>query len=419
MTTKRKIIEKEPFRLSAEQKHALDSLIEAAGGDPSRIIEQGGVLDAVRKHITEAMLEGELESHLGYAKHDPAGRGSGNSRNGHTSKRIQTKDGEMEIQVPRDRNASFDPQVVRKRQSRLEDIDGVILSLYGRGLSERQVQEHMEEIYGVEVSTMLISSVVARVMDEVKAWQTRPLDAVYPIIYFDCLFVKCRVEGSVQNVAVYLALGVNMDGHKELLGMWMAETEGAKFWLRVFTELKSRGVEDCFVACVDGLAGLPEAIESVFPRTKVQLCIVHKVRNSLKYVSYKLRKEVAADLKPIYQAPTEDAARAALERFDAKWSEKYPAIVPSWERDWERLSVLFEFAPDIRKVIYTTNAVESLNSTLRRAIKSHGPFPNEDAALKVLYLAINRVSARWTMPVRDWREALNQFIIMYGDRVPV
>ncbi len=421
MTTPRKKgkRKKEPMALTPKQKETLDKLLESADGDAEAIAGENGLLDAVRKHFLEAVLKGEMTAHLGYAPHDPAGRGSGNSRNGHTAKTVQTKNGALELRVPRDRDGSFEPQVVRKRQRRIDNLDGVILSLYGGGVSERDIQAHLLEIYGVEVSATLISNVIASIMEEVKEWQARALDAVYPIVYFDCLFVKCRVDGSVRNVAVYLALGVSMEGQKELLGLWVAETEGAKFWLRVFTELKARGLEDCMVACVDGLAGLPEAIESVFPQTQVQLCIVHKVRNSLKYVSYKFRKEVAADLKQIYQAPTEEAARDALGRFDAKWSEKYPAIVPGWERDWERLTPLFSFPPEIRKVVYTTNAIESLNYSLRKVIKGRGAFPNEDAVRKVLYLALRKASEKWTMPLRNWSEALNQFIILYGDRMPV
>jgi transposase-like protein len=291
--------------------------------------------------------------------------------------------------------------------------------LYARGLSTRDIQGQLEELYGVEVSPALISNVTEAVLEDVRAWQCRPLSAVYPILYFDALFVKTRQDGPVMTKAVYLALGINLEGEKELLGLWVAQTEGSKFWLSVFNELKNRGVQDCFIACVDGLKGLPEAVEAVFPRTQVQLCIVHKLRNSLKYVPWKERKAVARDLRAIYAAATVSEAEQALDRFSAGWDAKYPAIGPSWRADWQRLTVFFNYSPEIRKVIYTTNAIESLNYSLRRLLKTRGAFPNDDSIVKILFLAINRVAKKWTMPIRDWRSALNQFVILFGDRVPV
>ena len=332
---------------------------------------------------------------------------------------MQSDTGALEIKVPRDRNGTFEPQLVKKRQRRLEGFDDKVIALYARGLSTRDIQGQLEELYGAEVSPTLISNVTNAVMEDVRAWQSRPLSAVYPILYFDALFVKSRQEGPVKNKAVYLALGINLEGEKELLGLWIAETEGSKFWLSVFNELKSRGVQDCFIACVDGLKGLPEAIETVFPHTRVQLCIVHKLRNSFKYVPWKDRKEVAKDLRAVYGATTLTEAEEALERFSEKWDAKYPAISPSWRAEWERLTVFFDYSPEIRKVIYTTNAIESLNYTLRRMLKTRGSFPNDDSILKILYLAINRVSKKWTMPIRNWKAALNQFVILFGDRVPV
>ena len=287
-----------------------------------------------------------------------------------------------------------------------------------RGLSTRDIQGQLEELYGVEVSPTLISNVTDAVMDDVRAWQSRPLSAVYPILYFDALFVKTRQEGPVTSKAVYLALGINLEGEKELLGLWVAQSEGSKFWLSVFNELRNRGVQDCFIACVDGLKGLPEAVEAVFPYTQVQLCIVHKLRNCLKYVPWKERKAVARDLRTIYAAPTLSEAEQALERFCACWDAKYPAIGPSWRAEWQRLTVFFNYSPEIRKVIYTTNAVESLNYSLRKLLKTRGAFPNDDSIVKVLYLAIIRVAKKWTMPIRDWKSALNQFVILFGDRVP-
>ncbi|RLT87430.1 MULTISPECIES: IS256 family transposase [unclassified Ketobacter] len=405
--------------LTEKQKALLDELLKDFKGDAKDFLGQQGLIKEITKRALESALEGELTDHLGYEANDPSGRNSGNSRNGRTSKSLQTTDGELNLQVPRDRNGSFEPQIVRKRQRRLEGLDEKIIALYARGLSTREIQDELIELYGTEVSATLISNVTNSVLEDVQAWQARPLDPVYPILYFDCLFVKSRQEGPVRNKAVYLALGINLLGEKELLGMWLADTEGAKFWLTVFNELKSRGVQDCFIACVDGLKGLPEAIEAVYPETRIQLCIVHQVRNSLSYVSWKDRKAVAASLRMIYTAPTEDAARAALTAFDNQWGTQYSAIVPGWERNWERLTPFFDYPPEIRKVVYTTNAIESLNYSLRKVIKGRGAFPHDEAIRKLLYLGLRNVAKKWTMPIRDWKAALNQFIILYGDRVPV
>jgi transposase-like protein len=407
-------------KLTEKQEALLNELLEGVKrGDPEAMGAQEGLMNEIRKRMVEAMLEGEMTSHLGYEAHDPSGNGTGNSRNGHSAKKVHSKDGELGLEVPRDRNGNFEPRVVRKGQRRIDGIDDVIIALYARGLSTRGIQAELKELYGADVSPTLISNVTNSVLEEVKAWQARPLDPVYPIIYFDCLFVKSRQDGSIRNKAVYLALGINMDGEKELLGMWLGETEGAKFWLSVFNELKTRGVEDCFIACVDGLKGLPEAIEAVYPQAQVQLCIVHQVRNSLKYVTWKDRKRVAADLRAIYTAPTVEAARAALEQFADQWGDQYPAIAPSWERNWDRLTPFFDYPPAIRKVVYTTNAIESLNYSLRKVIKGRGAFPHDDAIKKLLYLGLRNASKKWTMPIRDWKAALNQFIILFGDRVPV
>jgi transposase-like protein len=308
---------------------------------------------------------------------------------------------------------------VKKRHRRLEGFDDKVRALYARGLSTRERQAHLEELYGVEGSPTLIANVTDAVLDEVRAWQTRPLASVYPILYCDALFVTSRQEGPVQIKAVYVALGITVDGEKELLGLWLSETEGAKFWLSVFTDLQNRGVEDCFIACVDGLKGLPEAIEAVFPKTQVPWCIVHKVRNSLRYVPWQERKAVAADLRALYGAATLPEAEQALERFAERWDPKYPTISPSWLADWDRLTVLFDYPPAIRRVIYTTNAIESLNYTLRKRLKTRGVFPNDEALVKVLYLALQHVAKKWTRPIRGWKAALNQFVILFGERVPV
>ena len=405
-------------RKKSKQDTLIDELLEDCQ-DPKDILGKNGLLKQLTKRLVERTLEAELSGHLGYEPHSIKGRGSGNNRNGKGRKTVQGDTGALEIEVPRDRNGTFEPQLVKKRQRRLEGFDDKVLALYARGLSTRDIQGQLEELYGAEVSPTLISNVTNAVMEDVRAWQSRPLSEVYPILYFDALFVKSRQEGPVKNKAVYLALGINLEGEKELLGLWIAETEGSKFWLSVFNELKSRGVQDCFIACVDGLKGLPEAIETVFPHTRVQLCIVHKLRNSFKYVPWKDRKEVAKDLRSIYGAMTLTEAEEALERFSEKWDAKYPAISPSWRAEWERLTVFFDYSPEIRKVIYTTNAIESLNYSLRRMLKNRGSFPNDDSILKILYLAINRVSKKWTMPIRNWKAALNQFVILFGDRVPV
>lgn len=405
-------------RVKSKQDALIDELLKECR-DPKQILGKEGLLKQLTKRLVERALQAELTDHLGYEPNAAEGRGVENSRNGYGQKTLQGDSGPIQVEVPRDRNSSFEPQIVKKRQRRLEGFDDKVLALYSRGLSTRDIQGQLEELYGTEVSPTLISNVTDAVLEDVRAWQSRPLSAVYPILYFDALFVKTRQEGPVATKAIYLALGINLEGEKELLGLWVAPTEGSKFWLTVFNELKNRGVCDCFIACVDGLKGLPEAIEAVFPRTQVQLCIVHKLRNSLKYVPWKERKAVAADLRAVYAAPTLTEAEQALVRFSERWDAKYPAISPSWRADWHRLTVFFDYSPEIRKVIYTTNAIESLNYSLRKLLKTRGAFPNDEAIIKIIYLAIQRVAKKWTMPIRDWRAALNQFVILFGDRVPV
>ncbi|BBA33821.1 transposase mutator type [Methylocaldum marinum] len=415
---------------TAKQDALLDELLKGYT-NPKDILGEHGLLKQLTRRLVERALEAEMTAHLGYAPHAPEGRGSGNSRNGKSAKTIQTETGPLAIEVPRDRNGDFEPQLVSKRQRRLEGFDEKVLALYARGLSTRGIQGHLEELYGVEVSPTLISNVTESVLADVKAWQSRPLASVYPILYFDALIVKSREAGPVKNKAVYLALGVNLQGEKERLGLWIADTEGAKFWLSVFTELKNRGVQDGFIACVDGLKGLPEAIETVFPNIQVQRCIVHKVRHSLQYVTWKERKAVAKDLRAIYGAATLTEAEAALARFADTWDAKYPAISQSWRADWTRLTVFFDCPPEIRKVLYTTNAIESLNFSLRKLLKTRGAFPiangvsgsaeaalpNDEAILKVLYLGLQRIEKKWTLPIQDWKRALNHFVILFGNRV--
>ncbi len=385
---------------------------------PEDLIGENGLLKQLTKQLLERAMTAELTEHVGYERHDPGGHNSGNSRNGKSAKTLKGTFGTMPIEVPRDRNGSFEPQIIEKHQTRFTGFDDNIISLYARGLSTREIQQHLEEIYQVEVSPALISSVTDEVIEEVKAWQNRPLEEVYPILYLDALQFKVRDGAHVRNKAIYVAIGVKLNGLKEVLGLWVAQTEGAKFWLQVMTELKNRGVNDVFIACVDGLKGFPEAIETVFPKTEVQLCIVHLVRYSLNFVGWKQRKEVARDLKIIYNAATEAEAETRLAEFAAKWDAKFPTIAKSWRSNWARVIPFFAHPPEIRRVIYTTNAVESLNMSLRKVTKARSSFPNDEAVLKLLYLALRNIAKKWTMPVRDWKAALNRFAIVYENRLP-
>ncbi len=323
-----------------------------------------------------------------------------------------------EILRYRDRNSTFEPKLVKKGEKQLHGFDDRIISLYARGMTTRDIQAHFEDAYGVEVSAPFISQITNAVMEEVTAWQNRPLDSLYPVIYLDALVVRSRASGAVQNNSVYLALGINMNGEKELLGLWMAQTEGSKFWLSVMTELKNRGLQDMFIACVDGLKGFPEAIEAIYPQTQVQLCIVHQVSHSPRFVSWKQRQAVAADLRRIYAAATLAEAEQALDAFAEKWDDQHPTISQSWRNNWERLSVFFDYPPQIRKVIYTTNAIESLNASLRKVTKTRRSFPTDESVMKILYLALHQISRKWTIPIRDWKQAMSQFMILFGDRVP-
>jgi len=372
----------------------------------------------LKKMAVEAALGAELDEHLGYSKHESRGRGSGNSRNGFSRKTLKGDHGEVEIDTPRDRDATFEPQLIRKGQTRLTQFDDQILALYARGMSTRDIVATFKEMYDADVSAGLISKVTDAVLERVLEWQSRPLDNLYPIVYLDCIVLKIRQDKRVINKAIYLALGINLEGHKELLGLWLAETEGAKFWLTVLTELQNRGLDDIFITAVDGLTGFPEAINSVYPQTKIQLCIVHMVRNSLKFVSWKDRKAVAADLKKIYRSLTVDEAEQELTAFAETWDEKYPSISQSWQRHWPNLITLFDYPDDIRKVIYTTNAIESLNSVIRKAVKNRKVFPHDQAAMKVVYLAIEAAAKKWSMPVRNWKGALNRFMIEFPERMP-
>ena len=380
---------------------------------PSDLIGENGMLKQLTKAVFEAALKAEMAQHLGHAQHGSVGNDTSNVRNGHSRKTISGEFGEVDIAIPRDRHASFAPKLLPKHQRRVPGFDERILSLYARGLSTREIAQHLHEMLGVDVSPSVISTIVDTVADEIRAWQSRPLDRCYPILYLDCLMVKTREAGSVANRAVYMAIGINMEGQKEVLGLWVSPTEGAKFWLSVVTELKARGVDDILIACVDGLKGFPEAIEAVYPGCEVQLCIVHLVRNSLNFVSWKERKEVAADLRLVYTAATAEAAEMALDDFAKKWDKTYPQITKSWRHNWARVIPFFAYAPEIRRVIYTTNAIESVNFSLRKLIKARASFPDDQSAIKLLYLGLRNISQQWTMPIQNWKQAMSQFMIRF------
>ena len=393
--------------------------LEAFGKEVAKSIKSEDDLNDFRKMLTkvtvEAALNAELDHHLGYRKNEKSA--SSNHRNGFTSKTLRTEDGQFEVDTPRDRQGDFEPQLVKKNQTRFTSMDDKILYLYAKGMTTREIVATFKEMYDAEISPALISRVTNAVIDEVVEWQSRPLDPVYPIVYLDCIVVKIRQDKRVINKSFYLALGVNMEGHKDLLGIWLSENEGAKFWLNVLTELQNRGVKDILIACVDGLKGFPDAIRTVFPETQIQLCIVHMVRNSLKYVVWKDYKAVTKDLKRIYQSITEEEALQSLDEFAERWDNKYPQISRSWKAHWDNLNTLFIYPEEIRKAIYTTNAIESLNSVIRKALKKRKLFPTDDSAKKVIYLAIQDASKKWTMPIRNWKLALNRFMIEFEDRL--
>jgi putative transposase len=397
----------------------LDELVEQVVKNCKTQEDFTQLFKSLKQRGLEAALTGELTDHLGYEKHARLEERKSNARNGYSKKTIQVNEGTLELSVPRDRQGTFEPQLIPKHQTRFDGIDEKIISLYARGLSTRDIQQELEGIYGTAVSATLISNVTDSVLQDVRAWQSRTLDAIYPIIYLDCIMVKVRADKGIVNKAVYLALAVNVEGQKELLGMWISQNEGAKFWMGVLTDLKNRGVEQIFIMCVDGLSGFPEAIESVYPQSRVQLCIVHKIRQSLTYVSWKDRKLLAEDLKAVYSALTITEAEMALDDFAKKWDHCYPSISASWRRDWERLIPFFDYPMDIRKAIYTTNAIESLNMTLRKVIKNKRVFPSDESVFKLLYLAIERISRKWTMPIHNWKPAMNRFMIEFGDQFTV
>jgi len=391
-----------------------DQIIDS-GVDVKQMFEKDGLLKQLTKRLLEKALDTEMNSHLGYSKHQRSN--FSNARNGYSNKSLSTDNGNIDISVPRDRESDFEPQIVPKRVTKINGLDQKIISLYAKGMSTTDIQQQLLELYDTKISTSFISDVTEAVIDDVKAWQNRPLESVYPIVFFDCIVVKVREDKRIINKAVYVALGISLTGHKDVLGLWISQNEGSKYWLGVFTELKNRGLQDIFIACTDNLKGMSEAIQAVYPQTKHQLCIVHQIRNSLKYVPYKDKKEVARELKKIYDADTIDIAESELENFANKYDAKYPLISKSWINNWDNLTVFLQYPPKIRKVIYTTNAIESLNSQFRKVIKNKKLFPKDDSVFKSLYLAIDYLTKKWSMPVRYWNEAMPYFAIEFDDRI--
>jgi putative transposase len=400
----------------AVKKELVDELLKDV--DPKKVFGSEGLLDDIKKALAERMLNAELDEHLAAesAEADSAA-GPGNHRNGYSKKAVLTDTGKLDLDIPRDRRGGFEPQLIAKYQRRFPGFDDKIVSMYARGMSVREIQGHLRELYGIEASPQLISTVTDAVLDEVAKWQSRPLEALYAIVFFDALRVKIRDEGTVRNKAVYLAVGVLPEGKKDVLGIWIEQTEGAKFWLRVMTELKNRGVADLLIAVVDGLKGFPEAITAVFPQAPIQTCIVHLIRYSMEFASWKERKALAAGLKAIYRAGTVEAAHAALEAFDAgPWGRKYPAIAAAWWRNWEQVIPFFAYPPEVRRIMYTTNAIESLHSQVPRSVRARGHFPTDEAATKLIWLVLREITRDWKMPPIAWHAARAQFAILFGDR---
>ncbi len=395
----------------AIEKELLDQLLE--GRDPETVFTQDGLLDELKKGLSERVLNAELDAHLDAETAD----GKTNRHNGRSQKTVLTGTSKVTLDIPRDRAGTFDPQLIAKYQRRFPDFDEKIISMYARGMTVREIRGHLQELYGIEVSPDLISTVTDAVLEAVSEWQNRPLDACYAIVFFDAIRVKIRDEGFVRNKAVYIALAILPDGTKEILGLWIEQTEGAKFWLRVMNELKNRGVQDILLAVVDGLKGFPEAINATFPETVVQTCIVHLIRHSMNFASWKDRKHVAKALRDVYRAKDADAGLAALDAFEAgPWGEKYPAIAQSWRRNWEHVSPFFVFPEAVRRIVYTTNAIESLNAKIRRAVRTRGHFPSDEAASKLLYLVLDHAAEAWKRPPREWFEAKTQFAVIFGER---
>jgi len=383
---------------------------------PEDLTGEKGLLKQLTKRLIERAMSAEMSQHLGYEKHSPEGKNGGNSRNGYSTKTIRSDSGEFDIDQPRDRDGTFEPQIIKKHQKSFNGFDDKIMSMYSLGMTTRDIQSHIKEIYGVELSPDFVTNVTDQIIDDIKEWQNRPLEEIYPIVFLDAIRVKSRENGQVINKAIYLVMGINLQGMKDVLGMWITENEGAKFWASVVSDLSNRGVKDILIACVDGLKGFEEAINSVFPKTQVQLCIVHMLRNSMKYVSWKDRKNLVTDLKPIYCAPNAEAAAFELEKFKKKWDKKYPSIGEMWQRNWAGIIPFLAYPNFIRRIIYTTNAIESLNHSIRKMTKIKGAFPTDEAAMKSIYLCLQNAKKKWKMPIRDWGQILNQFAIVFEGR---
>ena len=405
-----------------KEKDVIDQLLDQIdfhGMTAEELAGENGLLKKLTSRFYSKALDAEMDEHLGYKKNDNAGDNSGNSRNGYTTKTVITDDNDtIEVQVPRDRNSTFEPVIIPKHEKRTPLFNDQIISMYSFGMSTRDIQRHLQQVYGVEVSPETISNITESIMADVREWQNRPLEKSYPILFLDALRVNSRQDGKNVNKALYVALAINWEGRKEVLGLWLADTEGAKFWMSVLTDIKNRGVEDILIACMDGLTGFPDAVKAVFPDTHIQHCIVHMIRNSTKFVSYKDLKAVCRDLKEVYSAINAESGHEALEEFGKKWNDKYPMIQASWERNWNDLTEFFNYPKDIRRAIYTTNAIESLNFSLRKVTRNKSSFPDDDAIYKVMYLAIKNASTRWTMSIKDWGLAVNQFAILFDGRVP-
>jgi putative transposase len=412
MTTKSRKSKAKASKLFPDE--LIDQLLaQVQNKDAGSILGESGLAGQLKKQLAERMLTAELNHHLT----TEAVQAAGNHRNGTSPKTVITPGGELQLDIPRDRLTTFEPQLVAKYQRRLPGFDDHVISMYARGMSVREIQAHLLELYSLQVSPDLISTITGEVLAEVGQWQMRPLEAMYPIVYFDALRLKIRDDGMVRNKAVYLALGIRADGRKEVLGLWIEQTEGAKFWLKVFNELRNRGLADILIAVVDGLRGFPEAIEAVYPQAQIQTCIVHLIRNSLNLASWKERKGLTAALKPIYQAAHAEAAAAALKAFaQGQWGQKFPTVVAMWQRQWEQVIPFFAYPPEVRKIVYTTNAIESLHMQLRKIVKNRGHFPSDEAASKLLFLALRNIEKKWKMPPVTWKQAANQFAILFGER---
>lgn len=413
MLAKKKTKEKDVIDLMLDQ-------IDFHGMTAEELSGENGLLKQLTSRFYSRALEAEMDSHLGYKKNDNSGDNSGNSRNGYTSKTVILENNDtIDVQVPRDRNSTFEPVIIPKHEKRTPLFNDQIISMYSFGMSTRDIQRHLQKVYGVEVSPETISNITSSVLADVRDWQNRPLEKSYPILFLDALRVNSRQDGKNVNKALYVALAINWEGKKEVLGLWLANTEGAKFWMSVLTDIKNRGTEDILIACMDGLTGFPDAVKAIFPETHIQHCIVHMIRNSTKFVSYKDLKAVCRDLKEVYSAINAESGHEALEDFGKKWNDKYPMIQASWERNWNNLTEFFNYPKDIRKAIYTTNTIESLNFSLRKVTKNKSSFPDDDSIYKIMYLAIKNASTRWTMPIKEWALAVNQFAILFDGRVPV